>query len=288
MIDAAKLTQLTDLIAQAKFIFVIFPNNASADNRAAAEALAASLTQAGKDIRLLSPREPEKSRYPETDEVRVTTELGNQNLVLSFEYEPEQVDDVNYHIGEETGRFYLTIKPQKGQKPLDPESVEFSYTGAEADLIFTVGVKELADLEQLYMSYEDVYAKVPVVSITTFEPSFATLAINTGSSPSVSQEVARLLSDLGHALSADSATQLLYGIEMATQGLASRSVSAETFETVGQLLRQGARRIGYEVATVTPITITQAQEVKKAIKSKKTPVENSTSSLARSMSSPRG
>lgn len=283
MIDAAKLTQLTDLIAQAKSIFVIFPTTASPDTRAAAEALAACLSQAGKEIRLLSPRTPEPSRYPESSEVAVTTELGNQNLVLSFEYEPEQVDNVNYHIGEETGRFYLTIKPQKGQKPLDPASVEFSYTGAEADLIFTVGVKELEELEQLYMSYEDVYSSVPIVSITSFEPQFATLAINTGSSPSVSQEVARLVSDLGYDLSQDTATQLLYGVEMATQGLASRSVTAETFETVGRLLRQGARRIGFEVKS-TEVT----KEIKVATTAKKTAVTDSTTSLAKSMSIARG
>ncbi len=269
MIDAAKLTQLTDLIAQAKSIFVIFPSSATPDNRAAAEALAASLSQAGKDVRLLSPRTPESSRYPESSETTITTELGNQNLVLSFEYEPEQVDNVNYHIGEESGRFYLTIKPQKGQKPLDPASVEFSYTGAEADLIFTVGVKELDELEQLYMSYEEVYKSVPVVSITTFEPAFATLSINTGSGPSVSQEVARLVSDLGFELPQDAATQLLYGIEMATQGLASRSVTAETFETVGQLLRQGARRIGFEqkAIEITP-------EIKKEKSANKTEVKS--------------
>ncbi|MDA1079871.1 MAG: hypothetical protein O2840_04265 [bacterium] len=282
MIDAAKLTQLTDLIAQANSIFVIFPSTATPDNRAAAEALTSSLMQAGKEVRLLSPRMPNHSRYPESQEIAVT-ELGNQNLVLSFEYQPEQVDNVNYHIGEETGRFYLTIKPQKGQKPLDPASVEFSYTGAEADLIFTIGVKELEELEQLYMSYEEVYKSVPVVSITTFEPAFATLAINTGSAASVSQEVARLIADLGFLLSSDAATQLLYGIEMATQGLASRSVSAETFDTVGQLLRQGARRIGYE-----QITTEVVPQIKKDKPAKKNLVTNSTESLAKSMSIARG
>ncbi|OGJ39250.1 MAG: hypothetical protein A3A82_00410 [Candidatus Pacebacteria bacterium RIFCSPLOWO2_01_FULL_47_12] len=283
MIDAQQITQLTDLIAQAKSIFVIFPSTASPDNRAAAEALAASLLQAGKEVRLLSPRLPEPSRYPESSEVAVTTELGNQNLVLSFAYQPEQVDNVNYHIGEETGRFYLTIKPQKGQKPLDPASVEFSYTGAEADLIVTIGVKELAELGQLYMSYEEVYTKVPVVSITTFDPPFATVSINAGSSPSLSQAVARLISDLGFSLSSDAATQLLYGIEMATQGMASRSVTAETFETVGQLLRQGARRIGYEQNTITV-----NQTAKDAPKEIKVAKKNSTTSFAKSMSVARG
>ncbi|PIR60877.1 MAG: hypothetical protein COU67_00265 [Candidatus Pacebacteria bacterium CG10_big_fil_rev_8_21_14_0_10_44_54] len=287
MIDAATLTQLTDLVAQANSIFVIFPSTATPDKRAAAEALAASLAAAGKEVRLLSPRQPEKSRYPESVDTTILTELGNQNLVLSFAYQPEQVDNVNYHIGEETGRFYLTIKPQKGERPLDPESVEFSYTGAEADLIFTVGVKELVELEQLYMSYEDVYAKVPIISITTHEPAFATLSINTGSAASVSQEVARLIADLGFSLSADSATQLLYGIEMATRGLASRSVSAETFETVGQLLRQGARRVGFEQKS-TVSQLESQPEATKETSTKKKLLTNSTASLAKSMSIARG
>ncbi|NCN06336.1 MAG: hypothetical protein GW946_00650 [Candidatus Pacebacteria bacterium] len=287
MIDAATLTQLTDLVAQANSIFVIFPSTATPDKRAAAEALAASLAAAGKEVRLLSPRQPEKSRYPESVDTTILTELGNQNLVLSFAYQPEQVDNVNYHIGEETGRFYLTIKPQKGERPLDPESVEFSYTGAEADLIFTVGVKELVELEQLYMSYEDVYAKVPIISITTHEPAFATLSINTGSAASVSQEVARLIADLGFSLSADSATQLLYGIEMATRGLASRSVSAETFETVGQLLRQGARRVGFEQKS-TVSQLESQPETTKETSTKKKLLTNSTASLAKSMSIARG
>ncbi|PIR62354.1 MAG: hypothetical protein COU65_03915 [Candidatus Pacebacteria bacterium CG10_big_fil_rev_8_21_14_0_10_42_12] len=273
MIDAAKLTQVSELFAQAKTIFVMVPSIISADQRAGAEALVSSFIGAGKEVQFFSPEEIHHESFPESEDIIPLHELGNQNLCVSFEYEPEKVDNVSYHIGEKTGRFYLTIRPQRGQKPLDPKTVEYSYTGAEADLIFTVGVKDLTELEQLYLEYEDFFSKLPIISVNSFDPEFAAASVNTGSSPSVSQEVARLLSDLGLDISSDSATKLLFGIESATKNFSSRTANAETFETVGRLMRNGARRISQPVsglmpATVSPVTTSPMGEIK--VQEKKT------------------
>ena len=104
MIDAARLTQVSELFAQAKTIFVMVPSLISADQRAAAEALVSSLSQADKAVQFFSPDEIHHESFPESEEVVALHELGNQNLCVSFDYLPERVDNVSYHIGEKTGR----------------------------------------------------------------------------------------------------------------------------------------------------------------------------------------
>lgn len=243
MVDSSLQEQLKNLLDSAQTLLVIFPTNATSDQLAVASSLYLSLQQTQKNVRLVSPQ-------PFTDQDSVfaglsdtQTELGHQNLCISFAYTPEQVDKVSYHIGQETGKFYLTIKPKAGFQPLDSENVEFSYTGTSADVLILVGVQDLENLNQLYFGYENVYRDVPIISINNFATSFGTVKVDTGSQSCMSEVVAQLITALGLTLTGDVATNLLYAIDEATNQLSSYSATAETFEVVAQLMRAGARRI---------------------------------------------
>lgn len=244
MVDAQVLSNIKELIQAANSILVIYPGKDQIEIRSSAEAVVSALQVAGKEVRLLTPREPVViENYPENSDVVSSIEMGNKNLTISFDYSPEQVDKVSYHIGEETKKFYLTIKPQKNAQPLDQESVEFSYSGAEADLIITVGVAQLEELQQLYYGYEDLYQETPVISINNYDVDFARQSVVPVTAPSLSQETAKLLLDLDLSFPSEAATQLLYGIELKTDGLRSHLATAETFDVVANLLRYGARRL---------------------------------------------
>lgn len=243
MVDETNLQQIKNLVDTAQNSIIVFSPRASLDQKAVATSLYLALVRAQKTVRLITPQLITTEQDVLAGLSDTQTELGHQNLCLSFDYNPEQVDKVSYHIGEQTGKFYLTIKPKIGVSPLDAQNVEFSYTGASADLIFAVGINNLESLEQLYFGYEDMYRDTAIISINTFETSFGTVKIDTGSASSVSEIVAQLIPQLGLSLDGDSATNLLLGIESATQNLTSLSATAETFETVASLLRSGARRV---------------------------------------------
>jgi hypothetical protein len=236
------LSQLKNILDSASTILVIHPSQTSFDHRAVAASLYLAFSAAQKSVRLVSPQIEERTDASLIGIEQTQIDMGNQNLGISFAYSPEQVDKVSYHIGEDTGKFYLTIKPKAGFPPLDASQVEFTYTGAVADAVFLVGVTDLESLEQLYFGYEDLFKTASLVSINNFTTSFGTVKIDSGSVSSSSEVIAQLLQNLGISIESEVATNLLAGIENSTQNLSSVTTSAETFEVVAQLIRFGARR----------------------------------------------
>lgn len=249
MIDEAKLTRLKDLLANSRSLLVLLGKEPTFDQVAAATALSQVMRQQGKEVLFASPQSDEKSDQP--DEQLLTKlhgldllehKLGNQNLVISFAYTETSVDKVTYHLGEESQRFFLTIKPQQGQPPIDTSSVEFSYTGVSADLIFLVGVHDPETLEELYLGQEAVFNDLPIITIHTFEPEMAAIALDTSGTSGASELVAQLCRGLEYPLAADAASDLLLGIEVASESFTQSKTTMATFELVATLMQAGAVR----------------------------------------------
>jgi len=242
MLNSDQLTQVQDLINAAKSILVIMGNNPTLDQTAAASALYLSLIDSGRQPVLLSPRPSNGMGSVMGGLQDLQTKLGNRDLSISFEYRPDAVDKVSYHIDEEENKFYLVIKPERGGSPLSHEDVEFSYTGADADLIFFIGVHNLESLEQLFFGYEQLYRDTMTVSFSSFDTDIGTIKLKTAGNSTLSEAMAGLLPALKLAITSDGATNLLTALENSTNNFSSLSTTAETFETVATLLRAGARR----------------------------------------------
>ncbi len=242
MITPDTIQLLKDHISSAQSVLILFPSDAKFDQVASSMALYLGLDQLGKQVAAFSPAPVTVEHSSLVGIDKVATQIGNKNLQVSFEYEEERVDKVSYHIDEEAKKFHLIIQPKKGQRPLTTDNVEFSYTGAEADLIILIGVRSLDDLEQLYIGYEDLYNSATTISINTYETPFGSVKVNISGSASYSESLAYILQELGAEITSDMATNLLMGIEEATDSFHSLSTTADTFEIVSQLMRAGARR----------------------------------------------
>jgi nanoRNase/pAp phosphatase (c-di-AMP/oligoRNAs hydrolase) len=240
MIALEQLTSLKDYLATAQSIAVIVGPKPTADQLSVASALYQGLVALGKEVGIYSPKNLEGRQFSASK--NLSTELGKQNLVVEFDYDENAVDKVSYHIGEASRKFYLTIKPKKGQAPLKAEAVKFSYAGADADLVFLVGVHDLETLDQLYFGYENLYTNAFVVTLHTFKPELGNVQLDLSGVSSMSEAVFDILAGLELPVNVEAATDLLRGIESMTNNLQSLSVSAETFEVVARLLRAGARR----------------------------------------------
>ena len=142
MISQPQLIQVKDFLETAQSVLVLINPNSDLDTLAASSALFLSLKQSGKDVVFASPDLPANIDKNLSGLDLVKTEISNKNLIVSFDYDENAVEKVSYHIGEETNRFYLTVQPKKGHQPLNKDSVEVGYVGAEADLIFMVGVHD--------------------------------------------------------------------------------------------------------------------------------------------------
>ena len=243
MIVPQDSTSLKDMIAKAQTIYVLLNTDPSYDALACALSLYLSLKELGKQVQIASaaPMRVEASHLVGIDEVK--QKIGNRNLLVSFEYEENSVDKVHYTMSEDGKRFNLIISPKSGTKPLDPAKVEYGYTGAEADLVFIVGASSFEDLGMLYESERSLYDTSFTVSIT---PSpivpFAQMTLETSGQSSMTEGIAVLLRSLGIEIKDDIATNILSAIEYATQRFQSLTVTADTFEIVAELMRNGARR----------------------------------------------
>lgn len=245
MLEEQQLAQFKSLVENAQSVVVLLPEKAEVDEVSTAIAMHLTLREMGKESRLAAVAQP-RFREPRLPGIeQLTTELGNQNLTISFNYTEEQVDKVSYHIGEETKKFYLTIKPRSGANPLDTNSVEFSYTGAAADLLLYVGVSSLDDLQQLYYGYEDLYENAQSISFSKNTVDLGNLQIKVDQESSLSELLTATLSALQFPVSVDAATNLLVGIEFGTKGLTQGNVGVGTFESITNLMKAGGVRQSY-------------------------------------------
>lgn len=264
MINADQLQQVNDHVTSAQTILVIYPDKKNYDQAAVAASLFLSLKQLGKKVLLLSPDEPGEAVEGLHGIGSTTTKIGNQNLHVVFDYTPEKVDKVSYHIDEESQKFLLIVQPQKGQTPLDSSSVEFTYGGAEADAIFLVGVKDLSQLEQLYQGYENVFSDATTISLNTYQASCADINLDTSGMSSICEATFGILDNLGVNIDADVATNLLAGIEDTTESFRSLTTMASTFQTASKLMTLGARRIRRQGMPAKPAIMQQKEAQKKA------------------------
>jgi len=269
VLNADILPEIKNILDKSQSILVMLVPNAKYDQAASCIAVYEALAQKypQKEITLLSPEQITTPNLLGQENFK--QKLGSKDLSVSFDYDEKAVDKVSYHIDEEKKKFYLIIKPQKGQKPLNTSQVSFDYTGAEADLIFLFGVHELGQLEHLYSNYESLYNQAALVTVHNFEPEIGNFKIDLSGKSSWSEAVLALIAGLELELTSAAATNLLLSIEEATNHLNSFTATADTFEVVAKLLRAGAKRqVKSAPQPVAPTTPVEKPKKKIASKSK--------------------
>jgi hypothetical protein len=243
MITSQDASSIRDLVTNAQTIYIALAEHANYDTVASALALYLSFKNAGKNVQVVcsAPMRVEFSYLVGVDEIQ--TKVGNRNLLVSFAYDPKSVDKVSYHISEDGSRFNLVIAPSDNAKALDPSTVEYSYTGAAADLVFILGASSFDDLGEVFFNEQYFFESAETISIAAFEGQpFARRMYDTAGQTCVAEGVAELLNGLGFEPTDDVATNLLSAIESSTNRFQSMGMAPETFELVAQLMRNGARR----------------------------------------------
>jgi len=238
----------------AKTVLILLPQNPSLDAAAAGLSLYLSLLNQQKKttIGCSTPMTVNFNRLFAVDKIK--SNIGNQNLVISFQYDEDSLEKVSYDKDPQNQKIHLTIEPKAGCSPLDSQSVEYSYTGSSADLIFVVGAKSKEDLGPLYQQEKTLLddPQKTVVNLSNIDKNtqFGTVNLFDPTSAGCSEITFITLKSLNLPINQDIATNLLAGIESATNNLAQTS-SPETYETVAELIRLGAKK-GY--ISLTPIS----------------------------------
>lgn len=233
-------------LATAKQTLILLPPDPDLDSVGAGLTLYLSLgkQQLNVSIGCSTPMTVGFNRLFGVDKIK--SRIGNQNLVISFNYPEDSLEKVSYDKDPANHKFNLTIEPKAGMQPLDVNSVEYSYTGSNADVIFVIGARSLEDLGELFKSEQKLLENKSktLVNLSSLDKNsqFGTVNLYDPTASGCSEIMFSVLSGLQLPLDADMATNLLAGIEVKTNNFTSRETSADTFEIVSQLMRLGAKK----------------------------------------------
>lgn len=233
-------TELKNKLSSAQSVLLLLPPEPDLDSTNAALTLYQALSP-DKQI-LLGCSTDLKAKYPDLTGVEAAkNHIGNQTLVVSFDYQEDAVENVSYDIDDATKKFNLRIQPRPNQAPLDVSKVSYSYTGAQADLVITFGINSLEELGSLY-SEEKSFMDTAIIANLVASPrpsTFATLNLNF---PSLAEAMALLIKELGLQLSPQVATNMFQTLTKSTNNFQASMVNADTFELAAFLLRSGAQK----------------------------------------------
>lgn len=242
MVDQNLFSSVRESLATAQAVFILLPEKPNLDKIAASLALFLSLKKAGKQATIACPASMTVEFSDLVGVNQVQTRLGGRDLTISFDYIEDSIEKVSYNI--ENNKFNLVIQPKMGFPPLSKDKVNYSYSGGEADLIFTIGAQNLKDLGKLYQDSKSIFEKKLVVDIdvNSANSRFGKVNLIDPAASSCSEIITSLISRLGLPVDQDIANNLFLGINRATRGFSSPKVGAATFEAAAFCLRAGARR----------------------------------------------
>ncbi len=239
-------------------ILVLFGKNTTFDSVAAALSLYLSLSGTGKRVSVASPNPMtvEFNRLVGVDKVSQNISSGGRNLIVSFPYVEGSIEKVSYNIENDT--FNLVIEPREGYPTITQDKLLYSFGGGTFDVIFTVGVADLADLDSLYFQNQNLFSQKPIINIDINGQNTRYGKVNTilENYSSVSELMVNILNSLNLRIDGDIATNLLAGISFATNNFMSPTSGVSAFETAAILMRNGARRMDmgqpYQFPTQAP------------------------------------
>ncbi|EKD86061.1 MAG: hypothetical protein ACD_37C00498G0002 [uncultured bacterium] len=263
-----EVSLLNTKITSSQHLLILLPEDLNPDIAAAGISLYLSLRKIGKQVTIACPTKltVEFSDLIGVDEVK--NEIGGKNFVISLNYKEGAIEKVSYNI--ENDRFNLVIKPREGVNwDIDEKNIAFHKQGVVADLIITIKSANLEKLGKFYKDEQKIYSETEIINIDNDvnNEKYGTINLVSPLSLSISELICLLMQDLGLPFDNESATNLLTGIDIASNHLQSEQVKSDTLEAAALCLKNnGVRVLGQK----TSPTAQNKAALNKALKIEKT------------------
>ncbi|MCX6724689.1 MAG: hypothetical protein NTV20_01145 [Candidatus Shapirobacteria bacterium] len=242
MKDYYDFTPIEESLSTAHNLMIVLPMSLNQDKVASALALYLSLRKTNRQVNIVCSR-PMIVEYSSLVGVdKIKNKLGGRNLVVSFDYLEESIEKVSYNI--ENNKFNLVVQPKEGYPPLSTEKIQYSYFGEQADMIFIIGASSLEDLGEIYSDHKTFFQEGNTVNVNISQASkpFAKINLINSQMASFGEFITFFLSTLKMPVDEDIASNLLLGIEKATDNFSLLESTPMTYEAVAFCLRAGGRK----------------------------------------------
>lgn len=235
------INKISALLGKSNDILIILPIQPSVDAAAAALSLNLSLSKSGKQSTVACSEAITVGLNRLVAVDKITNKIGSRNLVVSFDYIEDSIEKVSYNIDE--GKFNLVIKPKKGFPPMDTDKVSYSYSGASADLLISIGAPRLENLGKIFHNERKLFDEQETINIdiSPLNSQFGKSNLIDPRSSSLSETIGLMIKYLNMPIDADIATNLLAGMETATNNFTVKT-RAETFEMIAWCMKNNGRR----------------------------------------------
>lgn len=244
------LSRISEILNKSRSGVIIIPSNPTVDAIAAATSLYLSLVKMGKSISLASSSKPQTDLVA-GDKFKTTIGANGDSLMISFPYLEGSIDKVDYNIQGES--FNLIVTPRQGFQKLNPNQVNYSYTGGTVDFIIVIDSPTLNSLGSIYSDNQTQFTGRDIINIDRHLTNayFGTINFVDKTISSISELVLRILQSLKIEADRDIATNLYAGIAASTNNFTSYSTNADTFENIATLLRMGAVKKSFKKPTLS-------------------------------------
>ncbi|MBI4098118.1 MAG: hypothetical protein HY426_03685 [Candidatus Levybacteria bacterium] len=237
--DIQKLREIFD--RSGTFAVVVGPSY-GLDEMGAALSIYLTLISQGKDVSIISSKEPlvEVSNLVGIDRVKSNFESKSGDLIVSFPYQENEIGKVSYTL--EGGFLNIIVKPKENSLSFGERDVLFKRSGEAPSVLIALGVKKLSELS-VHFNIESL-KDTTIVNIDKngANEGFGDVVVIGQGASSVSEQVANILVSLAYPMDLDIAQNLMSGIVEATADFQSSQTSSLAFEMAGVLLRNGAIR----------------------------------------------
>jgi nanoRNase/pAp phosphatase (c-di-AMP/oligoRNAs hydrolase) len=235
------LTSLQQQLPPAKDILVIIPQNPTLDKVAAGLALYLSLKKQGKQVIIACPSEMTVAFNRLFAVNKIQKQIGNRDLTITFKGQKDKIEKIfSQTQGEDLN---LVIEPRTGCTAVSQNQVSFSYSGAQADIIFILGATKPEDLGKFYTVEKKIFEQALTVNLDFQGQNsrFAKLNLVSSEFASCSELVVYLMQNLNLPADQDIATNLFSGIKANNSNFLAANVKATTFEAAAWCLRKGVQ-----------------------------------------------
>lgn len=237
-----ELDKLNTLLARAQKALILLPSNPDTDSTAAGLGLYLGLLKQGKQAIIASSSGVRQEDRVLTGADNIKTSLDGKDTVISLPYREGEIETVTSYV--EEGKLNIVVKPQNKELHFAKEDISVYTAGIEADIIFTVGIKNLQSAGGIYEQNKDSFTGKEIVNLdNSFENgNFGTVNIVNAKLPTVSEIVVLVLKNIKVIMDTDIATNLYNGLKAGTDNFNPDKASALTFEAAALCLRSGAKR----------------------------------------------
>ena len=244
--------QIQEQLNSAGNILIALPKGVNFDTVAGGLALSLTLQKMGKKISVVcpDPMRVEFSRLVGVD--KITDKPVGSDLAIVFNYPLDSIEKVTSNDND--GKLNLIVKLKAGQAPIDQSQISFTPAGVSADLIFTVGLHKFEGLGKIYFDNKELFDQKPIVNLdnNTGNAAYGKINIVDPESLSISEMVSLLVHGMQLPIDADIASNIMLGLETATDNFRSLKTTADTFEAAALALRSGGRRSQMTITTPQP------------------------------------